>query len=83
MARTRPTALSLLIPKTPVIQRIAKSLASGHPASPAISVCATAGGLALGQRLGAFAERYAAFLGGLILTLTGLAFAILKLLHVG
>jgi manganese efflux pump family protein len=49
----------------------------------AVSVCATAGGLALGQRLGAFAERYAAFLGGLILTLTGLAFAILKLLHVG
>jgi putative Mn2+ efflux pump MntP len=48
-----------------------------------VSVCATAAGLSLGQKLGSFAERYAAFLGGLLLTITGLAFAILKALHIG
>jgi putative Mn2+ efflux pump MntP len=48
-----------------------------------VSVCATLLGLAIGKRLGGFAERYAAFLGGLLLLLTGLAFTILKALHVG
>jgi len=48
-----------------------------------VSVCATATGLAVGERLGAYAERYAAFLGGLLLALTGLAFCVLKILHVG
>jgi putative Mn2+ efflux pump MntP len=48
-----------------------------------VSLCATAAGLTLGARLGGFAERYAAFLGGLLLTLTGLTFAVLKILHVG
>jgi manganese efflux pump family protein len=47
------------------------------------SVCSTAAGLALGDRLGTFAERYAAFLGGLLLALTGLAFIALKLFHLG
>lgn len=49
----------------------------------AASVCATFAGIALGRRLGAFAERYAAFLGGLLLALTGLAFTLLKALHAG
>jgi putative Mn2+ efflux pump MntP len=48
-----------------------------------VSLCATAAGLTLGARLGGLAERYAAFLGGLLLTLTGLTFAALKILHVG
>lgn len=48
-----------------------------------VSICSTAAGLALGERLGAFAERYAAFLGGLLLALTGLAFTVLKILHIG
>jgi putative Mn2+ efflux pump MntP len=48
-----------------------------------VSVCATTLGLALGARLGTFAERYAAFLGGLLLLLTGVAFAALKALHLG
>ncbi|HEY5425148.1 MAG TPA: manganese efflux pump [Candidatus Tumulicola sp.] len=47
------------------------------------SVAATAAGLALGERLGAFAERYAGFVGGLLLTLTGLAFIALKYFHLG
>ncbi|MGA8534765.1 MAG: manganese efflux pump [Candidatus Tumulicola sp.] len=47
------------------------------------SVCSTAAGLALGERLGSFAERYAAFLGGLLLALTGSAFIILKIFHLG
>ncbi|MEO6836586.1 MAG: manganese efflux pump [Candidatus Tumulicola sp.] len=48
-----------------------------------VSVCSTAAGLALGGRLGAFAERYAALLGGLLLTLTGLAFTALKIFRIG
>jgi putative Mn2+ efflux pump MntP len=48
-----------------------------------VSVCSTAAGLALGERLGTFAERYAAFLGGLLLALTGLAFIVLKIFHLG
>jgi putative Mn2+ efflux pump MntP len=47
------------------------------------SVCSTALGLALGERMGSFAERYAAFLGGLLLTLTGLGFIALKIFHLG
>ena len=48
-----------------------------------VSVCATFAGLALGKRLGAFAERNAAFLGGLLLALTGVLFIVLKALHLG
>ncbi len=48
-----------------------------------VSVSATTIGLALGQRLGTFAERYAAFIGGLLLFITGVAFAVLKALHLG
>ncbi|MBV8489475.1 MAG: manganese efflux pump [Candidatus Eremiobacteraeota bacterium] len=48
-----------------------------------VSVLATTLGLAIGQRLGGFAERYAAFLGGLLLALTGVAFIVLKALHIG
>jgi putative Mn2+ efflux pump MntP len=47
------------------------------------SVASTAAGLALGGRLGGYAERYAAFLGGLLLALTGLAFIALKILRIG
>jgi putative Mn2+ efflux pump MntP len=47
------------------------------------SVCSTAVGLALGERMGSFAERYAAFLGGLLLALTGLGFIALKIFHLG
>lgn len=46
------------------------------------SVTSTALGLALGERLSGYAERYAAFLGGLLLALTGLAFIALKIFHV-
>jgi manganese efflux pump family protein len=49
----------------------------------AVSVTSTALGLAIGGRLGGFAERYSAFLGGLLLLLTGCAFAALKALHLG
>lgn len=49
----------------------------------AFSVTATIVGLAVGQRLGAFAERYAAFLGGLMLAITGLTFIALKIFHAG
>ncbi|MGB8520877.1 MAG: manganese efflux pump [Candidatus Tumulicola sp.] len=47
------------------------------------SVASTAAGLALGGRLGGYAERYAAFLGGLLLALTGIVFIALKIFHVG
>jgi len=46
-----------------------------------VSVLATTLGLALGKRLGGFAERNAAFLGGLLLFLTGALFIALKALH--
>lgn len=49
----------------------------------AFSVGSTAAGLALGERLGGYAERYAAFLGGLLLSLTGLAFIATKIFHGG
>jgi manganese efflux pump family protein len=48
-----------------------------------VSLCATALGLTLGARIGGIAERYAGFIGGLLLTLTGLAFAALKAFHIG
>ncbi len=47
----------------------------------AASVAATAAGLALGERIGALADRYAAFGGGLLLALTGVAFIALKALN--
>lgn len=49
----------------------------------AFSVASTAAGLALGGRLGGYAERYAAFLGGLLLALTGAAFIAMKIFHIG
>ena len=48
-----------------------------------VSICATTLGLSLGQRIGARAEEHAAFLGGLLLLLTGVSFAALKALHIG
>jgi len=48
-----------------------------------ISVASTFLGLSLGRWLGRLAERNAAFLGGLLLTLTGILFAALKALHLG
>jgi putative Mn2+ efflux pump MntP len=48
-----------------------------------ISVASTTFGLTLGRWLGAFAERNAAFLGGVLLALTGIVFATLKALHIG
>lgn len=48
-----------------------------------VSVTSTLLGLTLGRWLGGFAEKNAAFVGGLLLTLTGIVFAALKALHVG
>jgi putative Mn2+ efflux pump MntP len=48
-----------------------------------VSVSATTLGLALGERIGARAEGNAAFLGGALLLLTGLVFAVLKALNIG
>jgi putative Mn2+ efflux pump MntP len=48
-----------------------------------VSVCSTAAGLALGERLGSYAERNAALLGGFLLALTGMTFIVLKILHLG
>lgn len=48
-----------------------------------ISVASTMLGLTLGRWLGGYAERNAAFLGGLLLALTGLTFAALKALRIG
>jgi putative Mn2+ efflux pump MntP len=47
------------------------------------SVAATALGLSIGRVLGQYAERHAAFLGGLLLALTGIVFAALKALRIG
>jgi putative Mn2+ efflux pump MntP len=49
----------------------------------AVSIASTALGLTVGSRLGRYAERNAAFVGGLLLSLTGIAFATLKALHAG
>lgn len=49
----------------------------------AVSIASTTFGLALGSRLGRYAERNAALVGGLLLALTGVAFASLKALHAG
>ncbi|MFY9739970.1 MAG: manganese efflux pump [Candidatus Cybelea sp.] len=49
----------------------------------AVSIASTTLGLTLGSRLGRYAERNAAFVGGLLLSLTGIAFATLKALHAG
>jgi putative Mn2+ efflux pump MntP len=49
----------------------------------AVSVCSTTLGLTLGRRIGSRAEENAAFLGGLLLLLTGIAFALLKALNIG
>jgi putative Mn2+ efflux pump MntP len=48
-----------------------------------VSVTATWIGLTLGRVLGGYAERHAAFLGGLLLALTGITFAVLKALRIG
>ena len=47
------------------------------------NVASTSLGLAIGQRLGTYAERYAAFVGGVLLALTGAMFALLKALRIG
>jgi putative Mn2+ efflux pump MntP len=47
------------------------------------SVLSTTLGLLLGKRLGAVAEEYAALAAGIVLILTGLAFAALKYYDVG
>jgi putative Mn2+ efflux pump MntP len=47
------------------------------------SIASTTLGLTLGRWLGRYAERNAAFIGGLLLALTGIAFAALKALRVG
>ncbi len=47
------------------------------------SVLATTLGILLGKRLGMIAEEYAALAAGVVLILTGLAFAALKYFHVG
>lgn len=48
-----------------------------------VSVASTLFGLSLGRLLGRYAERNAAFIGGLLLALTGVAFAALKALRLG
>jgi putative Mn2+ efflux pump MntP len=47
------------------------------------SVLSTALGLTLGQRLGVVAEERAALFAGIVLVLTGIAFAAIKLFHLG
>jgi len=47
------------------------------------SVLSTTLGLALGKKLGAIAEERAALSAGIVLVLTGLAFAALKFFHIG
>jgi putative Mn2+ efflux pump MntP len=47
------------------------------------SLLSTTLGLALGKRLGVIAEEYAALWAGIVLIITGLAFAALKFLNVG
>jgi putative Mn2+ efflux pump MntP len=49
----------------------------------AVNVTSTMLGLTLGRWLGSYAERNAAFVGGLLLALTGILFAVLKALRVG
>jgi putative Mn2+ efflux pump MntP len=49
----------------------------------ATNVASTTLGLTLGRWLGRHAERNAAFIGGVLLALTGVLFAVLKALHVG
>lgn len=48
-----------------------------------VSVCSTTLGLSLGQSIGSRAEQNAAFIGGLLLFLTGALFATLKALNIG
>jgi len=48
-----------------------------------VSIASTLFGLAVGRWLGQFAERNAAFIGGILLAFTGLLFAVLKALRVG
>ena len=49
----------------------------------AINVASTTLGLTVGRWLGRFAERNAAFVGGLLLAFTGILFAVLKALRIG
>lgn len=48
-----------------------------------VSIASTMLGLTLGRLLGGYAERNAAFIGGLLLALTGILFALLKALRIG
>lgn len=47
------------------------------------NVASTTLGLTIGRWLGGYAERNAAFVGGLLLALTGILFAVLKALRIG
>jgi putative Mn2+ efflux pump MntP len=49
----------------------------------ATNVASTTLGLTLGRWLGRHAERNAGFIGGVLLALTGILFAVLKALHIG
>jgi len=49
----------------------------------AVSIASTTLGLAVGRWLGGVAERNAALLGGVLLALTGILFALLKALRIG
>jgi len=49
----------------------------------ATNVASTMLGLTLGRWLGRYAERNAALIGGVLLALTGILFAVLKALHIG
>jgi putative Mn2+ efflux pump MntP len=48
-----------------------------------VSLAATTLGLTIGRLLGRWSEQNAAFFGGILLSLTGVLFAILKALHLG
>lgn len=48
-----------------------------------VNIASTTLGLSLGKWLGRYAERNAAFLGGLLLAITGIVFGVFKALHIG
>jgi manganese efflux pump family protein len=66
---------SILYIGTPLIESLA--------VIGAVSIAATTLGLAIGRYVGAYVEQRAAFIGGLLLVLTGLALIGLKALHLG
>lgn len=48
-----------------------------------VSLCATTLGLSIGRLLGRWSEQNAALIGGILLAVTGVLFAVLKALHLG